>query len=67
MTLQPIESAPKDGTWVFGMESYNGKALLWGRMQFVERTYGRYTTACWTDGEYAYNPSVWAPIEPTGV
>lgn len=51
---RPIDSAPKDGTWILANCGYPlPDVLCWGHYDLPD---------AWSDGERAYSPTHWMPI-----
>ena len=56
---QPIEAAPKDGTWLLAYIPRDAPHVL--VLRWTTNTEGRY--AAWRDGEYyCYEASHWMPL-----
>lgn len=60
MNWQPIETAPKDGSWFVGRHGYLERATQWGKTSHVP-LYGWCHVTAWNGGDPEYD--LWEPLE----
>jgi len=54
---QPIETAPRDGTWILGYETFLDDHHPCQRIVYWSKDRG-----CWFDDEYDFAPTHWMPL-----